>query len=296
MSNFPKISAEQSLFVGPTDPTHRIPGPSPDLPGICAVNGPLIVGGMFDGYVSERYTKSMICVIPPSIEVIKNPLNISGEFFGPLADAITISKKGNPAPGLVNRYDGVGIRVNANAHKIEAGDFISIFFEKLTEIESKVKTVSKGPLFDIQNKILKVNGISKFNKDSTFNKNVKINKILVLSGCGNVAARINRADTLPASDEKLKTNIKPIQNALNKVISLNGVEFDFINKKDYGYLGKHQVGVIAQQIETIVPELVSTNSDGYKGVSYQHLTALLIEAIKEQQNQIEELKKIIKEK
>lgn len=296
MSNFPKISVEKSLLVGPTDPAHRIPGPSPDLPGICAVNGPLIVGGMFDGYVAERYTKSMICVIPPSIEVIKNPLNISGEFFGPLADAITISKKGNPAPGLVNRYDGVGIRVNANAHKIEAGDFISILCNKLTEIESKVKTVSKGPLFDIQNKILKVNGISKFNKDSTFNKNVKINKILVLSGCGNVAARINRADTLPASDEKLKTNIKPIQNALSKVISLNGVEFDFINEKDYGYLGKHQVGVIAQQIETIVPELVSTNSDGYKGVSYQHLTALLIEAIKEQQNEIEELKKIIKEK
>ena len=293
MSNFPKISAEQSLFVGPTDPTHRIPGPSPDLPGICAVNGPLIVGGMFDGYVAERYTKSMICIIPPSIEVIKNPLNISGEFFGPLADAITISKKGNPAPGLVNRYDGVGIRVNANAHKIESGILFEILSDKEISITGKKTIKTFGSSLKINNSNVMVNGVLIVNKISTFNKNVTINKILTLSGCGNVAARINRADTLPSSDEKLKTNITPIKNALDKLLSLEGVEFDFINKKNYGYLGKHQIGVIAQQVETIVPELVVTNSDGYKGVSYEHITPLLIEAIKEQQKQIEDLKNII---
>lgn len=290
MSNSPKLSAEKSLLVGPTDPAHKIPGPSPDLPGIAAINGPLIVGGISDGYVSERYTRSMISVLPASGEVKDNPLSTSGEFFGPLADAITISKQGNPAAGSGNRYDGVGIRVNANAHKIEGGEFIQILCDKNIEIESKTKVIGIGPLFNIQNRQFRVDGVS------TFNKQVKINAVLTLANCGNVAARINRADGLPSSDEKLKTNITPIENALDKVLSLNGVEFDFLDEKNYGYLGKHQLGVVAQQVETVVPELVTTNPDGYKGVSYQHLTALLIEAMKEQQKEIEELKKIIKEK
>jgi hypothetical protein len=290
MSNSPKLSAEKSLLVGPTDPAHKIPGPSPDLPGIAAINGPLIVGGISDGYVSERYTRSMISVLPASEEVENNPLSQSGEFFGPLADAITISKQGNPAAGSGNRYDGVGIRVNANAHKIEGGEFIQILCDKNIEIESKTKVIGIGPLFNIQNRQFRVDGVS------TFNRQVKINAVLTLANCGNVAKRIDRADRLPSSDEKLKTNITPIENALDKVLSLNGVEFDFLDEKNYGYLGKHQLGVVAQQVETVVPELVTTNSDGYKGVSYQHLTALLIEAMKEQQKEIEELKKIIKEK
>ena len=290
MSNSPKLSAEKSLLVGPTDPAHKIPGSSPDLPGIAAINGPLIVGGISDGYVSERYTRSMISVLPASGEVKDNPLSTSGEFFGPLADAIAISKQGNPAAGSGNRYDGVGIRVNANAHKIEGGEFIQILCDKNIEIESKTKVIGIGPLFNIQNRQFRVDGVS------TFNKQVKINAVLTLANCGNVAARINRADGLPSSDEKLKTNITPIENALDKVLSLNGVEFDFLDEKNYGYLGKHQLGVVAQQVETVVPELVTTNPDGYKGVSYQHLTALLIEAMKEQQKEIEELKKIIKEK
>jgi len=290
MSNSPKLSAEKSLLVGPTDPAHKIPGPSPNLPGIAAINGPLIVGGISDGYVSERYTRSMISVLPASGEVKDNPLSTSGEFFGPLADAITISKQGNPAAGSGNRYNGAGIRVNANAHKIEGGEFIQILCDKNIEIESKKQVIGIGPLFNIQNRKFRVDGVS------TFNKQVRINAILMLANCGNVAKRIDRADTLPGSDKRLKTNIIPIQNALDKVLSLEGVEFDFLDEKNYGYLGKHQLGVVAQQVETVVPELVTTNPDGYKGVSYQHLTALLIEAIKEQQKEIEELKKIIKEK
>ena len=150
MSNFPKISVEKSLLIGPTDPAHEIPGPSPDLPGIAGINGPLIIGGKFDGYVADRYTNAMICVVPPSEEVFEqigistipetevkvNPLSISGELFGPLADAITISKQGNPLFGSEYRYDGVGIRVNANAHLIECGE-ITFFLGPLFEVDSE---------------------------------------------------------------------------------------------------------------------------------------------------------------
>jgi hypothetical protein len=77
------------------------------------------------------------------------------------------------------------------------------------------------------------------------------------------------------SDERLKKNIKPIEGALDKVTKLVGVEFDWVNTD------KKSIGVIAQQVEEVVPELVHTNSKGYKSVSYGNLAALLIEAIKE---------------
>lgn len=139
------------------------------------------------------------------------------------------------------------------------------------------------------NKNLRVNG------QSTFNKDVKMNKKLLLANCGNVAKRIDRADRLPPSDQTLKTNITPITSALSKVLQLNGVEFDFIDGVNCGYLRKHQIGLIAQDVNKVIPEVVGKNNDGTLGVSYQHLVAVLIEAIKEQQQEIEELKKIVSE-
>ena len=94
---------------------------------------------------------------------------------------------------------------------------------------------------------------------------------------------------------KLKNNITPITSALSKVLQLNGVEFDFISGVNCGHLKKHQIGLIAQDVNKIIPEVVGKNSDGTFGVSYQHLVAVLIEAIKEQQQEIEELKKIVSE-
>ena len=60
--------------------------------------------------------------------------------------------------------------------------------------------------------------------------------------------------------------------------------------------GREQVGVIAQEIEAILPELVSTRNDGYKGVRYEKLTALLIELIVELLNRVEELEKKLTKK
>lgn len=87
------------------------------------------------------------------------------------------------------------------------------------------------------------------------------------------------------SDKTLKTNIKTISNALDKVTQLRGVEFD---RKDMQ--NAHQIGVIAQEVEKIIPEVVSTNHDGIKSVSYGNLVGLLIEAIKELSAEIKELK------
>jgi hypothetical protein len=142
---------------------------------------------------------------------------------------------------------------------------------------------------------LKVNLNATINKKLTVNGDTKLNKKLILAGCGDVKKRIDRADRLPSSDKNLKTNITPIENALDKVLSLEGVEFDFISGVNCGYLKKHQIGLIAQDVKKVIPEVVGKNNDGTLGVSYQHLVAVLIEAIKEQQKEIEELKKIVRE-
>ena len=91
-----------------------------------------------------------------------------------------------------------------------------------------------------------------------------------------------------SSDEKLKDNLKPIENSLDKVFKLSGYEFDW-NDKQETYQG-HDVGVIAQEVEKVLPEVVTTRDNGYKAVKYEKIVPLLIEAIKEQQKQIEELK------
>jgi hypothetical protein len=97
------------------------------------------------------------------------------------------------------------------------------------------------------------------------------------------------------SDKRLKENIKPLDSALDKVLQISGVEFDWKElteeekKTIHGNQG-HDVGVIAQEIEEVLPEVVTTRDSGYKAVKYEKIVPLLIEAIKEQQKEIEELK------
>jgi hypothetical protein len=107
------------------------------------------------------------------------------------------------------------------------------------------------------------------------------------------SGRIDAANDIVAyssSDRRFKENIKNIPNALAKVLKIGGYEFDWISNVElHGHEG-HDVGVIAQEIEEILPELVQTRESGYKAVKYDKLVALLIEGMKEQQVQIDNLK------
>ena len=104
-------------------------------------------------------------------------------------------------------------------------------------------------------------------------------------------------DLNSTSDIRYKKNIEPIDNALEKVQSLNGVTFDWDNdafeetedtkKPEFT---ERATGVIAQDVEKVLPEAVRENEDGFKNVAYGNMVGLLIEAIKEQQTQIDELK------
>jgi hypothetical protein len=92
-----------------------------------------------------------------------------------------------------------------------------------------------------------------------------------------------------SSDERLKENVKPIENAIDKVSKIRGVEFDWIVDKEIHDNEGHDVGVIAQEVEKVLPEVVQTRDNGYKAVKYEKIVSLLIEAVNEQQQQINKL-------
>ena len=147
-----------------------------------------------------------------------------------------------------------------------------------------------------------VNSDSMINGDlSVFNGNgngsLAVGAVLPSGTTGEIHAS---ADIIAfaSSDIRLKENINPIQDALFKVRQLQGIEFDWKEipdkKKIHSHEG-HDVGVIAQEVEKVLPEVVQTRENGYKAVKYEKMIPLLIESIKEQQEQIEELKKEVEE-
>ena len=98
--------------------------------------------------------------------------------------------------------------------------------------------------------------------------------------------------TWSGSDIRWKKNIENISSPLEKILQMRGVRFDW-NTEQYpnnGFDDKKQIGLIAQEVEKVFPELVRTNNEGYKAVAYDKIAALLIEGMKEQQSQIQSLK------
>lgn len=100
-----------------------------------------------------------------------------------------------------------------------------------------------------------------------------------------------------SSDRSLKTNVKPIENALDKIEKLTGVYFDWTDEfieqhggEDGYFVRKHDIGVIAQDTEPVLPEVVGTRQDGIKAVKYDRIVALLIQGINELKEEVRELK------
>ena len=108
---------------------------------------------------------------------------------------------------------------------------------------------------------------------------------LSTGGSIDVAANANGVLQNAASDFTLKENIKPIENPLKKVLDLQGVNFQYKKENDR----KKYIGLIAQEVMKIVPEVVFEHDDVF-GINYKLLVPLLVEAVKERQKEIENLK------
>ena len=132
---------------------------------------------------------------------------------------------------------------------------------------------------------------------------MKVGSLGVGTAASGTSGEIRATENITAyytSDERLKENIITINNALEKVNKISGVNFDWTDEEikarggiDGYFVRKQDVGVIAQDIEKVLPEAVATRENGYKAVRYELLVPLLIEAIKELSEQNQQLLKRI---
>ncbi|MDB4378633.1 tail fiber domain-containing protein [bacterium] len=124
--------------------------------------------------------------------------------------------------------------------------------------------------------------------DITIQGNIAMGNNTITCGTITSSGTVTATGNITAfSDARLKTNVKTIDNALDKVQSLRGVYYDKDNQRN--------IGVIAQEVEEVAPELVFTHPNDLKSVAYGNMVALLVEAVKEQQQQIEKLTVEVKE-
>ena len=122
--------------------------------------------------------------------------------------------------------------------------------------------------------------------------NPQHNSIGVGTAASTTAGEIRATNDITAfysSDKRLKNNITNIESPLDKLNKINGVTFDWIETPGvHSHVGS-DIGVIAQEIEEVLPDIVTTRDNGYKAVKYDKLVALLIESNKELNKKVEEL-------
>ena len=125
----------------------------------------------------------------------------------------------------------------------------------------------------------------------TTQSDAKTTGAFVVDGGVGIAKTLNVGEDVVAfasSDERYKDNVTPIENPNEKLKQIGGYTFDW-NDKHEVFKGQHDVGVIAQEIEKVLPEIVETRESGYKAVKYEKIVALLIESNKELLKRIEDL-------
>ena len=132
-------------------------------------------------------------------------------------------------------------------------------------------------------------------------KNAYIDSLGLGTNASGTVGEIRASNNITAyysSDIGLKENLNPIKNSIEKIQAISGYNFDWKDEvvkerggEDDYFVRKSDVGVVAQEIEAILPEACATRPDGTKAVRYEQLVPLLIEGIKELKAEIEELKK-----
>lgn len=213
-------------------------------------------------------------------------------------DAVTgFASKTNKASVI-----STGIRVNG-----------SIILTGSTSGQATIQTAAAAgtPVFTLPtnvglaDQVLKTDGTGVLSFGTTtsvppITTDLEVNSLGVGVAASGVRGEIRATNDITAfysSDRTLKENIKPISNSLEKLNKLNGVSFDWVDEyiaerggEDGYFVRKSDIGVIAQEVEEVLPEAVATREDGIKAVKYERIIPLLIEAIKELQQQVNELK------
>lgn len=206
-------------------------------------------------------------------------------------------------PNRLEMQAANGLAYRTREFLVSDGDYNTKLIISGSTFDIKVNTVVTGSVTatSFVGSISATNGVVSGSSQVTLSSttgggttsNVQFGSLGIGMAASGVSGEIKATGDIIAfasSDNRLKENIKPIENALDKVSKISGNTYDW--KTGFEEIHSHtgeDVGVIAQEIEAVLPQLVTTREHGYKAVQYEKLTALLIEAIKEQQTQIHSL-------
>jgi hypothetical protein len=195
---------------------------------------------------------------------------------------------GSNATGNQSPFIDDGLTYNASTNALTATTFVGA----LTGAASALNTGSN----------YQVNALGIGVASPTTAGQLRVNAALAVgntapSGTGEIRAT-GEITAFFSSDKRLKENIVPIENALGKLKEITGVMFDWTDEhvqsrggEDGYFVRKHDTGIIAQDVERVLPEVVVEKDDGYKAVRYEKLAGLIIQAINELADQVEEIKK-----
>jgi hypothetical protein len=229
-------------------------------------------------------------------------------------DRITVQSNGNVGIGITNPATKLTVAGDTSIRAASAGNSYKLYFgDEVTSGPGKA-IFMEGYYMKIQghrNEGIRLQGVNAsgvVQEFATFygDANAKASQIILAPTAGNVGIGTNSPSeklhvqgnilatgTVNASsDISLKDNITPIPNAIDKVLQIRGVTFNRNDIED----NPRQAGIIAQEVEKVLPEVVSEDKDGIKSVAYGNMVGLLIEAIKEQQEQINMLKEKLENK
>jgi hypothetical protein len=235
-------------------------------------------------------------------------VNVSGSITGQILSTNGIVSGSSQVIGILsslNTYTGSNDTTNTtqNSRLDQLSTASGSAITRLTALEvetSNLETFTSSINTTIKTRLnaeTVVSGSSQVTLSSTTgggtSDNVRFGSLGIGMAASGTSGRIDAANDVVAfstSDIRLKENIVPIPNALEKISKISGNTYDWrAELKDvHGYEG-NDVGVIAQEVEAVLPQLVQDRDNGYKAVKYDKLVALLIEGIKEQQTQIHSL-------
>ena len=203
--------------------------------------------------------------------------------------------------GTLPQVSGANL-TNLNASNVASGTIANARLDaQLQDVAGLAVTNGGFIVGDGSNFVLETGATARASLSLDTGNDVQFDSLGVATAASGTSGEIRATNDITAfysSDVSLKENIHNISSPMDKVQNLNGVLFDwkqsFIDSKggeDGYFMRKTDVGVIAQDVEKVLPEVVGTRPDGVKAVKYDRLCALLIECVKDLQLQVNDLKK-----
>lgn len=222
----------------------------------------------------------------------------SGDFSTALGGATTASSSGAVSMGFNTSATGenataMGINTSAQAYaSLVIGRFNIISGNSsLWGVADPVFVIGNGTF------LTPSNAFTVLKNGNTGIGGVPCTEKLEVFGNIKASGTILGSQVLCPSDIRYKKNIRKLDNSLLNILKIKGIRYDWRQNEfpEKNFSDKNQIGFIAQDIEKTYPEVVFTDAQGYKSIDYSRLTPILVECIKEQQNQIEELKSRVSE-